>query len=73
MEREYLSEKEVSELIGRSISTLRNDRASGNGLPFVKWGEKFIRYRKKDVFDFMESRKVIPKNNGDQNGKAENS
>jgi len=68
MEMEYLTEKQVSQLIGRSVSTLRNDRANGNGLPFVKWGEKFIRYRKRDVISFMEARKVIPEDGGAQNG-----
>lgn len=64
MEREYLSEREVSQLIGRSISTLRNDRANGNGLPFVKWGGRFIRYPRKDLIEFLEARKVIPENGG---------
>jgi len=62
MEREYLTENQVSQLIGRSISSLRNDRAKSSGLPFVKWGGKFIRYPRKDIIDFMEARKVIPEN-----------
>jgi len=61
MRKEYLTEREVSKLTSRALSTLRNDRQTDNGFPFVKWG-RFIRYRKKDVFEFMESRKVIPKN-----------
>lgn len=61
MEKEYLSEKEVCELTGRALSTLRNDRQAGRGFPFVRWG-RFIRYPKKDVIAFMESRKVVPAN-----------
>ena len=61
MRKEYLTEREVSQLTGRALSTLRNDRQTGNGFPFVKWG-RFIRYPKKDVIEFMESRKVIPRN-----------
>jgi len=60
MEKEYLNEIEVSELTGRALSTLRNDRQAGRGFPFVKWG-RFVRYRKGDVIEFMESRKVIPR------------
>ena len=66
MEREYLTEREVSQLTGRALSTLRNDRQTGNGFPYVKWG-RFVRYREKDVIDFMESRKVVPKNGGLKN------
>lgn len=63
MEKEYLTEREVSQLTGRALSTLRNDRQMGNGFPFVKWG-RFVRYNKKDVIEFMESRKVVPENGG---------
>jgi len=66
MRKEYLTEREVSKLTGRALSTLRNDRQMGNGFPFVKWG-RFVRYRKQDVIDFMEARKIIPENNGEEN------
>ena len=67
MEREYLTEREVSQLTGRALSTLRNDRQMSNGFPFIKWG-RFIRYPRKDVIAFMEARKVIPQNGGPKNG-----
>ncbi len=67
MRKEYLREREVAKLTGRALSALRNDRQKGNGFPFVKWG-RFIRYSRKDVIEIMESRKVIPENNGEQNG-----
>ena len=66
MQKQYLTEREVSRLTGRALSTLRNDRQTGNGFPYVKWG-RFVRYRKQDVIEFMESRKVIPINNGEEN------
>ena len=65
MKIQYLTEREVSRLTGRALSTLRNDRQTGNGFPYVKWG-RFVRYRKQDVIEFMEARKVIPKNNGER-------
>lgn len=55
MKKEYLTEREVYELTGRALSTLRNDRQADNGFPYVKWG-RFVRYRKKDIIEFMESR-----------------
>jgi len=46
IEREYLTEREVSKITGRALSTLRNDRANMRGLPFIKWGKKFISNKK---------------------------
>lgn len=60
MKAQYLTEREVSRLTSRALSTLRNDRQNGVGLPYVKWGSRFVRYNKQDVIDFMEARKVIP-------------
>jgi len=61
IEKEYLTEREVSKITGRALSTLRNDRANLRGLPFIKWGKKFIRYKKADVIEFMENLKVQTK------------
>ena len=55
---QYLTEKEVSKLIGRALSSLRNDRANLRGLPFVRWGKRFIRYKKSDVLAFMDNKWV---------------
>ena len=62
MQVEYLNEKQVSELIGRALSTLRNDRHLRQGLPYVKWG-RTVRYRRSDVIQFMEDRKINPQFN----------
>ena len=72
MRKEYLTEREVSQLTGRALSTLRNDRQKAKGFPFVRWG-RFVRYRRKDVIDFMESRKVFPTNNGEGDEQEKNS
>jgi len=32
----YITEKEVRDLTGRALSTLRNDRFLGRGFPYVK-------------------------------------
>ncbi len=57
MTKEYLTEREVVQLTGRALSTLRNDRHRGRGFPFIKWG-RFVRYPRKDVIAFMEAHKV---------------
>lgn len=54
---EYLTEKEVSKIIKRSLPTLRNDRHRGRGIPYVKLGSS-VRYCLGDVIDYMETRKI---------------
>jgi predicted DNA-binding transcriptional regulator AlpA len=53
----YLTEKQVSEIIGISVKTLRNDRWLGRRLPHSRFG-RCVRYRLDDVVRYMESRKV---------------
>jgi len=38
IKKKFLNEAEVSEMTGRAVSTLRNDRYLRQGLPFIKWG-----------------------------------
>jgi predicted DNA-binding transcriptional regulator AlpA len=59
VEIQYLTEKQVAELTGIAVQTLRNQRCEGRGFPYVKIG-KSIRYRKNDVVADMESRKIVP-------------
>jgi hypothetical protein len=53
----YIDEKVVSELTGRALSTLRNDRHVGKGIPYIKIGRS-IRYSFKEVCDFMEAHRI---------------
>lgn len=57
----YLNEKQVSEMTGRALSTLRNDRHLRRGMPYLKIG-KSIRYSQSDVITWMEERKITPEN-----------
>ena len=59
--QEYLTEREVARITGRALSTLRNDRTNRRGIPYIKWGKRFIRYRYSDVMGFMESLKIQTK------------
>lgn len=56
-EKKYISEKQVAELTGLALSTLRNDRSLGRGIPYIKF-RKSVRYNENDVVDFMESHKI---------------
>ena len=53
----YLTEKQVREITGRALSTLRNERAQGVGIPYLKIGRS-VRYNLDDVVAFMESRRI---------------
>jgi len=56
---EFLTEEDVSKLTKLSLQTLRNNRSTGKGFPYIKIGRS-VRYKKSDVLQFMEDHKVIP-------------
>ena len=56
-QKKYITEKEVSEITSRALSTLRNERFLGKGIPYIKIG-KSVRYRLDDVIEYMEERRV---------------
>ena len=61
IEKEFMTERELENMGIRSAQTLRNDRWSGqNILPFVKIG-KSIKYKRKDVLDFLKKNTVPAK------------
>ena len=57
MEARYLTEVQVAEITGRALSTLRNERFSRCGIPYIKIGRS-VRYSFQDVINFMEARKI---------------
>jgi hypothetical protein len=56
--KKYLNEHQVSEITGRALSTLRNERCKGKGIPYCKVGRS-IRYDYSDVVKFMNAHKVM--------------
>ena len=57
MGKKYITEKVVSEMTGRAMQTLRNDRFKGRGFPYLKIG-KSVRYDEEVVIAVMEGSKV---------------
>lgn len=55
----WITEKEVAEITGFAVQTLRNDRHRCKGMPYSKKGRS-VRYKASDVQEFMERHKVIP-------------
>lgn len=56
--QKYMTEKQVSEMTGICLSTLRNWRVIGKGPVYLKPGGVLVRYRLSDVQTFMEGREA---------------
>lgn len=55
-----LTEQQVSLLTGKALQTLRNDRFTRKGFPYVKLGQRCVRYKISDVLAFIESGRIDP-------------
>ena len=55
----YLTEKEVAELTGIPVQTLRNHRHVRRGFPYRKFG-KHVRYLLAEVLATMEQHRIDP-------------
>jgi excisionase family DNA binding protein len=53
-----LSVREVAEWLGVSVKWLERCRAAKTGIPFIRVGRCAVRYRKKDVVAWLDSRRV---------------
>ena len=51
-----LNEEGAARLLGVSIRFLQKHRSTGDGPPFVKLSSRCIRYRRRDLRDWSESR-----------------
>ncbi len=58
----FLKETQVSKMTGMALSTLRNNRHRGVGLPYYKIG-KAVRYSLDDVLKYFEAYKIKNVNN----------
>jgi excisionase family DNA binding protein len=56
-QKEYYTDTELAEALNVHVQTLRAHRQKRMGIPFVKFG-KLVRYRKKDLEAFMDSRLI---------------
>jgi excisionase family DNA binding protein len=56
----FITEKEVAELTGLSVGTLRKHRQEMRGIRYAKVG-KSVRYAYSDVIGYMSSKMITPK------------
>lgn len=59
LDKQLLTERQVAELLQKSVQSLRNDRSLGRGLAYVKIGRS-IRYRAEDIAEYIESHRFNP-------------
>ena len=57
--RVLIDEKEVSQIIKRSVQTLRNERCQGRGLPYIRIGRS-IRYDIADIERYIQIHRIDP-------------
>ena len=55
-----LTEKKVSQWMTDSVSHVRKMRRDGTGPPFIRLGEKLIRYRRTDVEEWLAAQRQQP-------------
>jgi hypothetical protein len=60
IEAQWANEKEVSKISSFAIQSLRNFRHQGRGPSYSKIG-RAVRYKVSDVIAFLESKKVLPR------------
>ena len=53
----YINERQVSQMTGIALSTLRNQRFKGIGIPYCKLNRS-VRYSFEDVVRYMEQHKI---------------
>jgi hypothetical protein len=63
-DQQYLTEKQVTELTGRAVQSLRNDRCHSRGFPYIKLFGHQIRYKLSDVLAAMEAHRIVPGGSG---------
>ncbi len=56
---EVFNEYEAAKFLKKSVQTLRNDRCSRKGPPYLKLGRS-VRYKVSDLFDYMEKHRIDP-------------
>lgn len=57
MMSKYLTEKQVKEITGIALSTLRNHRFLRKGIPYSRYGRKIL-YSQEDVINYLTDHKI---------------
>jgi hypothetical protein len=55
---DLLTPNEAARTVRRSLSALNRDRWLKTGIPFIRVGPKTIRYRRADIEEYLNARRV---------------
>ncbi|MFC1606837.1 DNA-binding protein [Candidatus Latescibacterota bacterium] len=55
--KEFITEKEVSEITSRALQSLRNDRVRKKGIPYYKYGSRVLN-KYSEVMEHVELMRV---------------
>jgi excisionase family DNA binding protein len=55
-EDDLMTEEQVAKLLTVSVSTVKRLRASGQGPRYLRISERVVRYRRRDVDEWMQRR-----------------
>jgi hypothetical protein len=66
---ETLDEYQAADFLGVRVKTLRNWRVQGSGPPFIKYGNKLVRYRRSDLGAWQEGQ--LRRSTSDKGGSRE--
>ena len=58
-ENQVVNEIQASEILGRAVQTLRNDRHLRQGPPYFRLGRS-IRYSVGDLMDYLDKHRIDP-------------
>lgn len=56
MQTQLLNTTQAAQFLGLSKAFLERDRWAGAKVPFIKIGDRAVRYRVKDLEDYIQSR-----------------
>lgn len=62
---DLLDEKEVAEYLGITVSALQSWRTERKFIPYTKLNTKIVRYRLKDILEFVDSNLIKVTRNGE--------
>ena len=55
-----VDEVEAARMMGRAVQTMRNDRFMGRGCPYIRVGQRSIRYMVSDIEAYLLKNRIDP-------------
>lgn len=52
---QWVDERTVAQLTGRTVRALQHERCRGTGIPFKKWNGATVRYKVADIVAWIEA------------------